>query len=287
MKYISAAEFADKHNIAERTARHYCACGKIDGAFLTGKTWNIPQDAPLPPRARKHGKEMPLLTILREQMTNGIKGGIYHKIQISLTYNSNHIEGSQLTEEQTRHIFETKSIIADTAPARIDDIIETNNHFRCVDYIIQHALTPLSESMICELHRILKSNTSNSTLSWFAVGAYKRIENEVGGMDTTPPHLVHQELQKLIHRYKRIKKKTLDDILNFHHALSAFTPSKMATAVSAVSSCSKNASRTTSCPLSSQIPSKPSTTAASPTGHTSPATSATPASPPRIPSNSG
>lgn len=224
MKYISAAEFAVKHNIAERTARHYCACGKIDGAFLTGKTWNIPQDAPLPPRARKQGKEMPLLTILREQMTNGIKGGIYHKIQISLTYNSNHIEGSQLTEEQTRHIFETKSIIADTAPARIDDIIETNNHFRCVDYIIQHALTPLSESMICELHRILKSNTSDSTLSWFAVGAYKRIENEVGGMDTTPPHLVHQELQKLIHRYERIKKKSLDDILNFHYAFERIHP---------------------------------------------------------------
>ncbi len=224
MRYISVAEFADKHNIAERTARHYCACGKIDGAFLTGKTWNIPQDAPLPPRSRKQSKEMPLLTILREQMTTGTKGGIYHKTQISLTYNSNHIEGSRLTEEQTRHIFETQSIIADTAAARIDDIIETNNHFRCVDYIIQHALTPLSESMICELHRILKNNTSDSTLSWFAVGAYKRVENEVGGMDTTPPHLVHQELQKLITRYNRIKKKSFDDILDFHHAFECIHP---------------------------------------------------------------
>lgn len=224
MKYISAAEYADKHGIAERTARHYCARGKIDGAFLTGKTWNIPHDAPLPMRARKQGKEMPLLTHLREQMQMHMKGGIYHKTQISLTYNSNHIEGSRLTEEQTRHIFETKTIIADTEAAPIDDIIETNNHFRCVDYIITHALSPLSESLICELHKILKDGTTDSTHSWFAVGAYKQLENEVGGMDTTPPHQVHTEMKNLLRRYNGIKKKTLDDILSFHHAFECIHP---------------------------------------------------------------
>lgn len=201
MRYISVSEFADKHGIAERTARHYCARGKIDGAFLTGKTWNIPWDAPLPVRARKQGKETPLLTILREQRETRMKGGIYHRTQISLTYNSNHLEGSRLTEEQTRHIFETKTIIADVQAAPIDDIIETNNHFRCVDYIIRNALAPLTESMICELHKVLKSGTTDSTRSWFAVGAYKQLENEVGGMDTTQPHQVRTEMQNLIRRY--------------------------------------------------------------------------------------
>lgn len=224
MKYISAAEFADKHGIAERTARHYCACGKIDGAFLTGKTWNIPQEAPLPTRKPKRSRIMPLLSVLQEQMAGGLKGGIYHHTQIHFTYNTNHIEGSKLTEEQTRHIFETQSLIANNDIIHVDDLIETSNHFRCVDYIIRNAQLPLTESMICELHAILKTATSDDSRPWFAVGAYKKYENEVAGRDTTPPALVRAEMKKLLQQYHRLKKKTLDDIISFHHSFECIHP---------------------------------------------------------------
>lgn len=110
MKYISVGTFAEKYGISERTARNYCANGKIEGAFLTGKTWNIPEDASLPSRKTAKARIMPLLAILREQKELKLKGSIYHRIQIDLTYNSNHIEGSRLTHEQTRHIFETNTI---------------------------------------------------------------------------------------------------------------------------------------------------------------------------------
>ena len=110
MKYISVAEFAQRHNISERTARNYCALGKIDGAYLVGKTWNIPEDAELPSRRNRQRRSSALLETLREQKSMGIKGGIYHRTQIDLTYNSNHIEGSRLTHDQTRYIFETNTI---------------------------------------------------------------------------------------------------------------------------------------------------------------------------------
>ena len=130
MKYISVGEFAEKHGISERTARNYCATGKIEGVFLTGKTWNIPDDAALPSRKSSGKKTMPLLAILREQQQMKLKGGIYHRTQIDLTYNSNHIEGSRLTHEQTRYIFETNTIGVTDESINVDDIIETTNHFR-------------------------------------------------------------------------------------------------------------------------------------------------------------
>ncbi|MFR5658427.1 MAG: cell filamentation protein Fic, partial [Butyricimonas faecihominis] len=110
MEYISVNEFARKYGISERTARNYCATGKIEGVFLTGKTWNIPKDAGLPMRKSSQMGVMPLLAILREQKKMKLKGGIYHRTQIDLTYNSNHIEGSRLTHDQTRYIFETNTI---------------------------------------------------------------------------------------------------------------------------------------------------------------------------------
>ena len=209
-------EFANKYGISERTARNYCANGKIEGAFLTGKTWNIPVNAELPKRKAKISRAFPLLATLREQKEMRLKGSIYHRTQIDLTYNSNHIEGSKLTHDQTRYIFETNTIGITDEAINVDDIIETVNHFRCIDYIIDHAEDKLSESFIKQIHQILKSGTSDSKKDWFVVGDYKRLPNEVGGMDTCPPKEVHQKITALLSEYNAIKRKTLEDILDFH-----------------------------------------------------------------------
>lgn len=213
MEYISIKQFAEKFGISERTARNYCSAGKIIGSFLIGKTWNIPADAQLPTKKKKIS---PLLSRLREEKDSRLKGGIYHRTQIDLTYNSNHIEGSRLTKEQTRYIFETNTLGATAENTRIDDIIETVNHFRCIDYIIDHATDKITETHIKQLHRMLKSNTSDSQKSWFAVGDYKRLANEVGGEDTALPEEVHQRMKELLSRYYSIKDITFDDVLDFH-----------------------------------------------------------------------
>lgn len=215
MEYISVMQFAEKFGISERTARNYCASGKIEGAFLTGKTWNIPADAVLPQRG-KTLKLSPLLSVLREQKASRLKGGIYHRTQIDLTYNSNHIEGSRLTHDQTRYIFETNTIGITDAAVNVDDIIETVNHFRCIDYIIDHAEEPVTESLAKQLHLLLKAGTSDSQKDWFAVGDYKRLANEVGGQETCPPKEVHQQMKALLSSYNRGKRKRLEDIIDFH-----------------------------------------------------------------------
>ena len=216
MDYISVTEFARKYGISERTARNYCASGKIDGAFLTGKTWNIPQDAVLPGRKAYGRSVFPLLRILKEQKDMGLKGSIYHRTQIDLTYNSNHIEGSRLTHDQTRFIFETNTIGITGDSLNVDDIVETLNHFRCIDYIIDNASERLTEGFIKHLHLLLKSGTTDSNKDWFAVGDYKRLANEVGGNDTCPPKDVHREIKNLLSDYNPAKKKTLQEILDFH-----------------------------------------------------------------------
>ena len=214
MEYISVSQFAEKYDISERTARNYCATGKIEGAFLTGKTWNIPADAMLPKRSKK--KVSPLLAALREQKEMRMKGGIYHRTQIDLTYNSNHLEGSRLTKEQTRYIFETNTIGITTENTRIDDIMETVNHFRCIDYVIDHATEKITETHIKQLHLILKTNTSDSQKSWFAVGDYKRLANAIGEEETVQPEEVHKKMKALLAAYHAIKKIQFDDILDFH-----------------------------------------------------------------------
>ena len=224
MKYISVAEFAQRHNISERTARNYCALGKIDGAYLVGKTWNIPEDSELPSRRNRQRRSSALLETLREQKSMGIKGGIYHRTQIDLTYNSNHIEGSRLTHDQTRYIFETNTIGIEGESIRVDDIIETTNHFRCIDLIIDRAEEKLSEGMIKELHSILKSGTSDSRKDWFAVGEYKRLPNEVGGFETTAPESVHKEIKSLLKEYNSIKRKSLEDIIDLHQRFESIHP---------------------------------------------------------------
>lgn len=216
MEYISVRQFADKFGISERTARHYCALGKIEGAFLTGKTWNIPANAVLPGRKTAQGRALPLLTALREQKASRLKGSIYHRTQIDLTYNSNHIEGSRLTHEQTRYIFETNTIGITDEAVNVDDVLETVNHFHCIDYIIDHANEKLTEDFIRHLHLLLKTGTSDSRKEWFAVGEYKRLPNEVGGIETFPPEHVHREMRALLKNYHASKNITFEDILDFH-----------------------------------------------------------------------
>lgn len=214
MDYISVNQFAEKYGISERTARNYCATGKIEGAFLTGKTWNIPADADLPRRSKR--KVSPLLAALREQKEMRMKGGIYHRVQIDLTYNSNHIEGSRLTKEQTRYIFETNTLGITSENTRIDDIMETVNHFRCIDYVIDHATDKITETHIKQLQLILKANTSDSQKPWFAVGDYKRLANAVGEEETVKPEEVHKKMKALLATYHAIKIIQFDDILDFH-----------------------------------------------------------------------
>lgn len=216
MEYISVIQFAEKYGISERTARNYCAQGKIEGAFLTGKTWNIPADVVLPKRSTQKGKISPLLKVLREQKASKLKGGIYHRTQIDLTYNSNHIEGSKLTHDQTRYIFETNTIGITDSALNVDDIVETVNHFRCIDYIIEHAEERLTEDFIKHLHLLLKTGTSDSRKDWFAVGDYKRLPNEVGGQETCSPKDVQKSLKALLSDYNHNRQKSFEDILDFH-----------------------------------------------------------------------
>ena len=216
MEYISVIEFAEKYGISERTARNYCAQGKIEGAFLTGKTWNIPADAVLPKRVTSKEKISPLLTALREQKASKLKGSIYHRTQIDLTYNSNHIEGSKLTHDQTRYIFETNTIGITDSAINVDDIVETINHFRCIDFIIDHTEERLTETFIKHIHLLLKTGTSDSRKDWFVVGNYKRLLNEVGGQETCPPEEVHKQMKALLTDYNLNRQKSLEDILDFH-----------------------------------------------------------------------
>ena len=218
MKYISVKEAAQLWNLSERSVRNYCSCGRVAGAFLTGKTWNIPENATKPARINTAIKTPRTLTeILIDEMKSGRKGGIYHKVQIELTYNSNHIEGSKLTADQTRYIFETNTIgVLKDEIVNVDDIIETANHFRCIDTVISSYSKKLSEAFIKQLHSMLKGGTSDSRKSRFAVGDYKKMPNEVGGDDTTPPKEVHADMAELISDYENGRTKTLEDIVEFH-----------------------------------------------------------------------
>ena len=145
MEYLSVVEIAKKWGVSERSVRNYCAQGRVAGAILVGKTWTIPADAIKPEReSSKEFSDNKLLNILKEQKDMKFKGGIYHKTQIELTYNSNHIEGSRLTEDQTRYIFETNTIGVSDESVNVDDVIETSNHFKCIDYIIDNAKKPLT-----------------------------------------------------------------------------------------------------------------------------------------------
>ena len=216
MNYTTVAEIAKKWGVSERAVRNYCAEGRVAGAILEGKTWKIPDNADKPVRKKRNDAVNTLLDVLKEEKKAKLRGGIYHRVQIDLTYNSNHIEGSRLTHDQTRYIYETNTIgIVDEA-VRVDDIIETTNHFRCIDFIIDKANASLSETIIKQLHYLLKSGTSDSRKDWFAVGEYKRLPNEVGGMDTTMPEEVAEKIKSLLTWYNSLENVTLEDIIEFH-----------------------------------------------------------------------
>ncbi len=225
VKYISVEEAARAWQVSNRSARNYCAQGRVEGALLEGKTWKIPATAQKPDRKPRHSfTEETLLVFLKREKETGLKGGIYHKIQIDLTYNSNHIEGSKLTHEQTRYIFETKTLGVTDKAIKVDDIVETVNHFRCIDLIIEGAHTKLTESFIKQLHFILKSGTTDSQKSWFRVGDYKQLENEVGGSETTKPAEVASAIKILLKEYNSKSKITFDDILDFHVRFESIHP---------------------------------------------------------------
>ena len=225
MNYISVYEAAKKWGLSERSVRNYCAEGRVSGAVLVGKTWMIPENAEKPIRkTRSDAAPDTLLEILQREKEASLPGGIYHKVQVDLTYNSNHIEGSRLTHDQTRYIFETNTIGISGENIKVDDIVETTNHFRCIDLVIENASSALSEGFIKELHRVLKNGTSDSRLSWFAVGDYKKLPNEVGGRDTTLPENVSAEMKELISSYNGKKDKTFEEILDFHYCFEKIHP---------------------------------------------------------------
>ena len=225
MEMISVAECAAKWGVAKRTVRNYCAHDRIPRAVLRGKTWWIPEDAVRPERINKR-ETMPatLLERLRAEKKMQLRGGIYHKVQVYMTYNSNHIEVSRLTHEQTRYIFETNTIGFEGEGVNVDDVVETANHFRCIDLVIENAERPLTESLIKELHRTLKNGTSDSRKSWFAVGAYKKLANEVGGQATTPPSRVSADMSKLLKEYNGNPGPDLDALLDFHVSFERIHP---------------------------------------------------------------
>ena len=217
IEYISVEEASKLWELSTRSVRNYCAQGRVSGALLEGKTWKIPSNAEKPGRKTRHIEtENNLLAFLKREKESSLKGGIYHKIQIDLTYNSNHIEGSRLSHDQTRFIFETKTLGITDDAVKVDDIVETVNHFRCIDLAIEGANTKLSESFIKQLHYILKTGTTDAMKSWFKVGDYKMIENEVGGSETVRPEDVATEMKALLADYNSKSEITFDDILNFH-----------------------------------------------------------------------
>lgn len=224
MRYLSVKEIAKKWNISERSVRNYCFYKRVNGVILDGKTYKIPYNATKPERI-KNKLDNELLNRLKEEKDGKLKGGIYHKTIIELTYNSNHIEGSKLTNEETRYIFETNTIgIENNKIIKIDDIIETINHFECFDFILDTVNKILTESYIKHIHYLLKKGTSDSKKDWFNVGEYKKLPNEVGGYVTSNPEDVKKNMQLLLKQYNKIKHKTIDDIIYFHKRFESIHP---------------------------------------------------------------
>ena len=165
-----------------------------------------------------------ILETLLEEKNNNLKGMLYHNLQIKFAYNSNHIEGSTLTEDQTRHIFETNSFFAENETVKVKDVIETLNHFKCFDFIIEHANEKLSEKYIKKLHFLLKSNTSDSQIEWFKVGEYKQKTNTVGGNRTANPKQVEAKMKKLLENYNSQTEITVEKIIDFHYKFEKIHP---------------------------------------------------------------
>ena len=216
MRYMTVEEAAKKWNISVRSIQIHCQKGNIPGVNFKGKAWMIPNEAEKPVRkVRAKGRPKSILAALKAEKRGQVKGALYHRLQVDFTYNSNHMEGSRLTHEQTRWIFETQTIGKLEENIPVDDIVETANHFRCVDLVIESAKAALTERYIKTLHNQLKSGTGDSRKEWFSVGDYKQLDNVVGDMETCPADKVHEEMSKLLVWYNATGK-TLEDIIDFH-----------------------------------------------------------------------
>ena len=181
------------------------------------ETFNITVDELIKDQEKLDITQINVLEILREQKEMGLKGNLYHNTQIIFAYNTNHIEGSKLTEEQTRYIYETNTLLAEKdSITDLYDILETANHFKLVDYMIDNADKELTEEMIKKFHRILKEGTSDSRKDWFTAGEYKKLSNEVGGLKTTAPKNVGRDMKKLLEWYESLKQVTINEIIEFH-----------------------------------------------------------------------
>ena len=213
---MNIKEASVKWKIPERTIRNYCVQGSIEGAFKCAKSWHIPNDANKPTKKTKTSGMPTLLQALKREKDYKLKGGIFHKLQVEMTYNSNHIEGSKLSKDETDLIFETNTIGHTKTNLDIDDIIETSNHFKCINYVIGSCKKKLTERYIKELHNLLKRSTSDKEVSWFNVGEYKKLPNEVGGRDTTNLENVHVEIEKLLVDYNSKETIDVEDIIEFH-----------------------------------------------------------------------
>lgn len=190
------------------------------------ETFNITVDELIKDEEKFDVTKINVLEVLREQKEMKLKGNLYHNTQIIFAYNTNHIEGSTLTEDQTRYIFETNTILfeGDTI-AKVDDILETANHFKLVDYMLDVADIKITEKMIKEFHKILKDGTSDSRVEWFNVGEYKQRANTIGsGIKTTLPNNVEKEMSKLIDWYNSLKQITINEIVEFHYRFECVHP---------------------------------------------------------------
>lgn len=213
---MTVAEAAKKWGMTPRNVQIHCEKGNIPGTTLFGKAWRIPADAERPRRKpRAKGLPSTVLGILKAEKRGRMSGGLYHRLQIDFTYNTNHLEGSRLTHEQTRWIFETMTIGSLPGDIPVDDVVETANHFRCVDIVIESAGAALTERYVKTLHAQLKSGTSDSRKDWFAVGDYKRLDNFVGDMETCPVKDVHREMAALLAWWKDAPK-TFENLLDLH-----------------------------------------------------------------------
>jgi Fic family protein len=217
MAYESVSQTAKRWYISERSVRNYCASNRIPGAFQTGKTWNIPDTAKKPARAkRKSTAPAGLLEVLKREKSSQLSGGVYHKVQIEFTSHSSRMEGSWLSHDQIRYMYEISTLGFEDGPVNADDVAEAANHFSCINMIIDQAGYPLSERFIKHLHAVLKNGTSDSRKEWFAVGDYKKVANTVGDPETASSQETAKKMRKLLHDYNRTKSKTLDEILDFH-----------------------------------------------------------------------
>ena len=216
MKWRSVEEMAAAWGVSARQVRGYCAKGRVAGASFEGGAWRIPEGAEKPARkSRRRGEPKDILAILEAERKAKLPGGLYHRLQIDFTYNSNHMEGSRLTREQTRWIFETRTLGDIGADVPVDDIVETANHFRAVDTVIATARAALTERYVKRLHAILKGGTADSRNDWFAVGDYKRLENVVGERETAAPARVGEEMARLLAWYAGTGHG-FEDVAEFH-----------------------------------------------------------------------